>query len=89
LGYELSADRKLNGKFWLAFSQMMIYRDPRSLDQMAFARLTRMLPTTGGEAVSKNNSGNGDEDRQPKLGGDRQAVCDGMVCLPSLPDIGS
>jgi hypothetical protein len=30
--YELSADRRLNSKFWLAFSQMMIFREPRSLE---------------------------------------------------------
>ena len=42
LGYELSADREKNTKFWLAFSQMMIYREPRSLDQMASAGLRRI-----------------------------------------------
>jgi hypothetical protein len=61
-GYELSADRKVNSKFWLAFSQMMIFREPRSLDAMASVGLPRIACLQTGTPAVDNSAAEADAD---------------------------
>jgi len=61
-GYELSADRQLNSKFWLAFSQMIIYREPRSLDQMASVGLPRVPTSQTGNSSTNESASDKDDD---------------------------
>jgi hypothetical protein len=61
-GYELSADRELNSKFWVAFSQAMIFREPRSLDVMASVGLPRIPCLQAGNPTAESSEGEADPD---------------------------
>jgi hypothetical protein len=47
LGYTLSSDPEKNEKFWKAFSQVMVHRDPRALKDMLEVGLERVRSVAG------------------------------------------